>query len=155
MHSSWFQSSRHCLENFPYSFLKLHSKIYIYGFLGSSAVKNPLAMQEMQVQSQGQEDHLEKEVATHSSVLTWEISWTEEPGRHSPWVCQRVRPNLGVNSNSKSISHSSLDSTTYTPVQHTHTQSLPEMTDAKDPPLLQISKFSLFSGASVDLHVLG
>ena len=38
-------------------------------------------MQEAQVQSLGQENPLEKEVATHSSILAWEIPWTEEPGR--------------------------------------------------------------------------
>ena len=38
-------------------------------------------MQETQVQSLGQEDPLEKEMATHSSILTKEIPWTEEPGR--------------------------------------------------------------------------
>ena len=38
-------------------------------------------MQETQVQTLGQEDPLEKEVATHCSVLAWEIPWTEEPGR--------------------------------------------------------------------------
>ena len=37
-------------------------------------------MQETQVQSLGQEDTLEKEMATHSSILAWEIPWTEEPG---------------------------------------------------------------------------
>ena len=37
-------------------------------------------MQEMQVQSMGQEDPLEKKMATHSSILAWEIPWTEEPG---------------------------------------------------------------------------
>ena len=37
-------------------------------------------MQEMQVQSLDQEDPLEKEMTTHSSVLAWEIPWTEEPG---------------------------------------------------------------------------
>ena len=37
-------------------------------------------MQEMQVQSLGQEDPLEKEMATHSSILAWEILWTEKPG---------------------------------------------------------------------------
>ena len=37
-------------------------------------------MQEMQVQSLGQEDPLEKETATHSSLFAWEIPWTEEPG---------------------------------------------------------------------------
>jgi len=42
-------------------------------------------MQEMQVQSLGQEDPLEKEMATHSSLLAWEIPWTEEPGELSPW----------------------------------------------------------------------
>ena len=40
-----------------------------------------LPMQEMQVQSLGQDDPLEEEMATHSSILAWEISWTEEPGR--------------------------------------------------------------------------
>ena len=45
-------------------------------------VKNPPAMQnmqEMQVQSLDQEDPLEKAMATHSSILAWEIPWTEEP----------------------------------------------------------------------------
>ena len=37
-------------------------------------------MQEMRVRSLGQEDSLEKEMATHSSILAWEIPWTEEPG---------------------------------------------------------------------------
>ena len=43
-------------------------------------VKNPPAMQEMQVRSLGQEDPLEEKVASHSSILAWRISWTEEPG---------------------------------------------------------------------------
>jgi len=43
-------------------------------------VKNPPAMQEMWVQSLGWEDPLEKEMATHSSVLAWEIPWSEDPG---------------------------------------------------------------------------
>ena len=43
-------------------------------------VKNLPAMQETQVGSLGQEDPLEKRVATHSSILIWEIPWTEEPG---------------------------------------------------------------------------
>ena len=43
-------------------------------------VKNSSAMQEMQVQSLDQKDALEKETATHSSILAWEIVWTEEPG---------------------------------------------------------------------------
>ena len=44
-------------------------------------VKNLPAMQETQVQSLGQEDPLEKEMATHSSILARRILWTEEPGR--------------------------------------------------------------------------
>ena len=41
---------------------------------------NLLAMQKTQVQSLGREHPLEKEMATHSSILAWEISWTEEHG---------------------------------------------------------------------------
>ena len=50
------------------------------GSAGGSDGKNPPAKQEMQVPSLGQEDPLEKGVATHSSILAWEIPWTEEPG---------------------------------------------------------------------------
>ena len=42
-------------------------------------------MQETQVRSLGQEDPLEKGMATHSSILAWEIPWTEEMGGYSPW----------------------------------------------------------------------
>ena len=49
-------------------------------FPGGSAVKNPPATQETQVQSLGREDPLEREMATHSSILAWRIPWTEEPG---------------------------------------------------------------------------
>ena len=50
------------------------------GFPGGSVIKNLLAKQETQVQFLGQEDPLEKEMATYSSILAWEIPWTEEPG---------------------------------------------------------------------------
>ena len=43
-------------------------------------VKNLPAKQETQVQSLDEKDPLEKEMAVHSSILTWEIPWTEEPG---------------------------------------------------------------------------
>ena len=43
-------------------------------------IKNPPASAEMQVPSLGQEDVLEKEMATYSCILAWEIPWTEEPG---------------------------------------------------------------------------
>ena len=55
------------------------------GILGASLVaqmvKNPPAMQESWVPSLGWEDPLEKGIATRSSILAWEIPWTEEPGR--------------------------------------------------------------------------
>ena len=47
----------------------------------AQAVKNLPAMQEARVQSLGQDDPLEKETATHSSILAWEIPGIEEPGR--------------------------------------------------------------------------
>ena len=50
------------------------------GFLVAQTVKNPPAMQETWVQSLGLEYSLEKGMATHSSILAWRISWTEEPG---------------------------------------------------------------------------
>ena len=49
-------------------------------FPGSSVVKNPLARQKTQVSSLHQEDSLEKEKATHSSIVAWRIPWMEEPG---------------------------------------------------------------------------
>ena len=49
-------------------------------FLVAHMVKNLSAMQETRVRSLGQEDPLEKEMATHSSILAWEIPWTEELG---------------------------------------------------------------------------
>ena len=53
-------------------------------------VKNSPTVQETQVRFLGWEDPLEKEVATHSSVLAWEILWTEEPGGLQPRGSQRV-----------------------------------------------------------------
>ena len=46
----------------------------------AQSVNNLPAMQETQVQSLGQEDPLENDMATHSSILAWEIPWTEDPG---------------------------------------------------------------------------
>ena len=53
-------------------------------------VKNLPAMQEIPIQSRGQEDTLKKEIATHSSILAWRIPWTEEPGRLLSMGSQRV-----------------------------------------------------------------
>ena len=49
--------------------------------LVAQTVKNMPAMWETQVPSKGQGDPLEKGMATHCSILVWEIPWTEEPGR--------------------------------------------------------------------------
>ena len=54
-------------------------------------VKGLPTMQETQVQSLGQEDLLEEEMATHSSILAWRIPWTEEPGRLQFMGSQRVK----------------------------------------------------------------
>ena len=53
-------------------------------------VKRLPTMQETRVQSLGQEDLLEKEMATHSSILAWKIPWMEEPGRLQSMGSQRV-----------------------------------------------------------------
>ena len=53
-------------------------------FLVAQAVKNPLAMRKTRVQSLGWEDHLEKGMATHVSILAWRTPSTEEPGRLQP-----------------------------------------------------------------------
>ena len=58
--------------------------LYVMGFHGGSVVKNLPVMeepQEIQVRSLGQEDSLKKGMATHSNILAWRITWTEEPGR--------------------------------------------------------------------------
>ena len=58
-----------------------------------SLVKNPPTTEKTQVQSLGQEDPLENEMATHSSILAWEIPWTEEPGGLQSMRVTRVRHN--------------------------------------------------------------
>ena len=57
-------------------------------------VKTLPAMQETQVQSLGGEDLLEKEMATHSSILAWEIPWTKEPGGLQSMGLQRTTEQL-------------------------------------------------------------
>ena len=61
------------------------------GFPGGSVIKNLPAMQETQMRSLAQEEPLEKETATHSSILAWEIAWTAEPGGLQSLKLQRVR----------------------------------------------------------------
>ena len=55
------------------------------GFPGGSVVKNQPAKQETQVRSLVWESPLDKEMATHSGILAWDIPWAEEPGRLHSW----------------------------------------------------------------------
>ena len=57
----------------------------------AQAVKNLPAMQETWGQSLGQEDHLEKGMATNSSTLAWRIPWTEEPGRLQSMGSEKIQ----------------------------------------------------------------
>ena len=63
----------------------------------AQTVKNLAAMQETQVQARGWADLLEKGMATHSSILAWEISWTEEPGGLQSMGLQRIGYNWVTN----------------------------------------------------------
>ena len=72
------------LSDFTFTF-------HIYIKYSGSAVKNLPAVQGTWVQSLGQKDPLGKGVATHSSILTWRIPWTEEPGGLQSMGLQRVR----------------------------------------------------------------
>ena len=78
-------SVEECEEIQPHTF---------WGFPGGLGVESPPAKretQELQVQTVGQEDSLEKEMATCSSIFAWEISWTDGPGGLQSMGSQRVR----------------------------------------------------------------
>ena len=79
--------------------LLLYILVVDVGFPSSTVVKNHLPMQETQekwVQSLGQEDPLEQEIETHSSILTWKIPWMEGPGGLQSMESRRVRHNSRV-----------------------------------------------------------
>ena len=65
--------------------LKRRSSSSIRASLVAQTIKCLPTMQETWVLSLGWEDPLEKEMASHSSILAWKIPWTEEPGRLRPW----------------------------------------------------------------------
>ena len=73
-----------------------HHMYSMWDFPGGSVVKNSPAMQEIRVWSLSQEDPLEKGMATHSSILAWEMLWTEEPGRLQSVGSERVRHYLAT-----------------------------------------------------------
>ena len=90
-------SSRNSLQNLVKEFKALcfgfvvgaHRKTW--GFPGGAEVKSPPANAGDWVRFLGWEDPLEKEMATHSSILAWRIPWTEEPGGLQSTGSQRVR----------------------------------------------------------------
>ena len=74
-----------------YSLLNINgTNCCLTSFRVAQMVKHLPTMQETQVQSLGREDLLEKEMATHSSILDWKIPWMEEPGRLQSLGSQRV-----------------------------------------------------------------
>ena len=68
-----------------------HRGLHGLSSLVAQRVKHLPTMRETQVQSLGREDLLEKEMATHSSILAWKIPWMEEPARLQSMVSQRFR----------------------------------------------------------------
>ena len=67
---------------------------FVRAYLVAQMIKNLPAVQETWVRSLGQEYPLEEGMATHSSILAWEIPWTEEPGGggYSSWGRKETRP---------------------------------------------------------------
>ena len=92
------------LESFPFSTFgpnatKLEKRTASHKcrvFPGGSVVKNSPAKQETRVWSLGRENHLEGEITTHSSILAWEIPWTEEPDGLQSRGLQKVQHNLAT-----------------------------------------------------------
>ena len=70
---------------------------YSWASLVAQLVKDPPAMWETWVRFLGWEDPLEKEMATHNSILAWRIPWTEEPGGLQSMGLQRVRRDWAAN----------------------------------------------------------
>ena len=68
----------------------LHLVMSIWSFLVAQILKNSPAKQDTWVLSLGQEDPLEKEMATHSSILSWKTPWMEEHSRLQSMALQRV-----------------------------------------------------------------
>ena len=77
--------------------LSYMASIMLRYYAVAQIVKNLPAVQEIQLWFLGQEGPLEKEVTTHSSILAWNIPWTEEPGRLQSMGSQRVRHDWATN----------------------------------------------------------
>ena len=95
------QTTQYCSipENTCFKYFSQYQKL---GLPRRLSVKNPPAVQETWIRSLGREDPLEKRRATHSSVLAWEIIWTEEPDRRKSMGSQKVGHNLATKSNQSS-----------------------------------------------------
>ena len=87
-YSPWGRKELETIEQLHFHFLCPQISSLV-----AQMVKNLPAMQETLVRSLGWEDSLEKEIATHSSILAWRIPWTEEPGGLQSIGSQRVRHN--------------------------------------------------------------
>ena len=79
-----------------YDIYSLSTSVLNGASLVAQMVKNPPKMQEIRVQFLGQEDPLEKEMATHSRILAWEIPWTEEAWWATVHEGTRVRHDLAT-----------------------------------------------------------
>ena len=84
------------VHSFCFTEVFYRSSLSVRSSLGGSAVKNLPAMQETRVQSLGWEGPLGKEMPTHSSILAWEIPWTDEPGGLQSLGLQRIRHDLAT-----------------------------------------------------------
>ena len=92
--TSWLSTSQDCIARCLSFLYRINHAVL--GFPSGSMVKNRPATQEPQetwFQSLGREDPLKEGMATHSSILAWRISWTEEPGGLQSMELQRVRHN--------------------------------------------------------------
>ena len=88
------------LQRVGHGWATITTHYYRWGtVLEAQSVKNLPEMQETQVWALGWEDPLEKEMATHSSVLAWEIPWTEKPGGQQSLGSQRVRHGWATDTN--------------------------------------------------------
>ena len=85
----------------------------IAGFLGGSVVKDPPAKQETWVWSLSQQDPLKKEMATHFSILAWEIPGTEKPGGLQSMGYQGLEMTEWLNNNNKTWMQFMMDSLLY------------------------------------------
>ena len=93
--------------SYPWSITEFRNELVSqWASLVAQTVTNLPAMQETQVQSLGQEDSLEKGMATHSSILDWRIPWTEEPGRLQSMGLQRVGHDWAINTHTHTHIHS-------------------------------------------------